>query len=67
MQNNKIVIIAILLVVSACMMYPIRFEIWADSSLNSPQFYLGYGVILILSIILVIDFIIINGKKRGLL
>jgi len=67
MQNSKMVIIAILLVVSACMMYPIRFEIWADSSFNSPQFYLGYGVILILAIILVIDFIIINRKNRGLL
>ena len=63
MDNKKTVVIAVLLVAAVCMRYPLRFERWIDDSFNSPQFYLGYGVILILAIILVIDFIIISRKK----
>lgn len=63
MEKKKIVIIFVLLVATACMLFPLRFQIWSDRSFSDPQFYLLYGAILIAAIILVIDFIRINRKK----
>lgn len=62
-EQKTLVITAILLVAVVCMRYPLRYVLYNNGSLNEPQFYVGYAIILIVAIILVIDFIIIGRKK----